>query len=57
MMLLMIMLHYCAVHRLIFSQDSTCKPLVAAGSEFGAVLSCPGASYVFPGRAWIAREP
>lgn len=31
MMLLMIMLYYCAVHRLIFSQDST--------SGFGAVLT------------------
>ena len=39
-MLLMIMLYYCAVHRLIFSQDS---PLVAAGSGFGAVLTLPGA--------------
>lgn len=37
------MLYYCAVHRLIFSQNSTCQPLVAAGSEFGALLRCPGA--------------
>lgn len=35
-------------------QHSTCQPLAAAGSEFGAELRCPSA-YVFPWlpEAWV----